>query len=143
MPLHGCGGRASRASRSASIHDLGIAKVDSDLTIDGSVGSTWARLHGPAFAILDPKIKAIRSRGRQPIRGQLLVALGGGAHVAAIAARLSRALAVGVPDMKVRVATGFATGVGGPRSISATGSTRRTVSPPSCRGPRWPSSPAA
>ena len=102
----------------ASVHDLGIAKLDSDLTIDGTVGATWATLHGPAFAILDPKIKVIRSRGRQPTNGQLLVALGGGSHVAAIAARLSRALADRVPKLTVRVASGFATGIERPPLVN-------------------------
>jgi spore coat polysaccharide biosynthesis predicted glycosyltransferase SpsG len=61
----------------------------------------------------------MRSRGRQPVTGQLLVALGGGSHVASIATRLSRALADRMPDMTVRVASGFATGIERPSLVRA------------------------
>ena len=92
----------------ASIHDLGLARVDSDFTIDGSVGATWATLHGPMFAILDPQLMAVRKVGRRPVAGRLLIALGGGAHVGAVAARLSRALVDRGLDLSIRVAAGFA-----------------------------------
>jgi UDP-2,4-diacetamido-2,4,6-trideoxy-beta-L-altropyranose hydrolase len=92
----------------ASIHDLGLARVDSDFTIDGSVGATWATLHGPMFAILDPRLMAARTATRRPVAGRLFIALGGGAHVGAVAARLSRALVDRGLDLSVRVAAGFA-----------------------------------
>jgi spore coat polysaccharide biosynthesis predicted glycosyltransferase SpsG len=50
----------------ATVHDLGIAAVASDLVIDGtiaprrSVRGTYGTLHGPAYAILDPAILTLR-----------------------------------------------------------------------------------
>ena len=93
----------------ASVHDLGLAHVESDMEIDGSIGS-HGDLRGPQFAILDPSIAAIRQENRQPVAGRVLVALGGGAHVLSLAGRLSRAIAAAAPDADIRVVRGFAPG---------------------------------
>ncbi|MGE0463961.1 MAG: hypothetical protein AB7Q16_21550 [Vicinamibacterales bacterium] len=107
----------SRARRArvpvASVHDLGLAYVASDLLIDGSVqagrapaGSTL--LAGPACAILDPSVAHARRSKRRARAGRILIALGGGHHVLSAAARLSAALARRLPHAEVRVARGFA-----------------------------------
>ena len=50
----------------ATVHDLGIAAVESDLLIDGTVAPRLdvlgrrGTLHGPRYAILDPAILALR-----------------------------------------------------------------------------------
>lgn len=103
----------------ASVHDLGLAHVPSDLLIDGSFGSHAvapaashgpARLCGPQFAILDPSIAAIRRQHRQPVTGRVLIALGGGRHVLGLARPLARAIAARAPGCDIRVVRGFAEG---------------------------------
>ena len=96
----------------ATIHDLGIAAVPSDLVIDGTIAprrtvhGRYGTLHGPAYAILDPAIQKIRGpRGSGKPR-RVLIALGGG-HTAVLAARLARAISVRVGDVEIRVAGGF------------------------------------
>lgn len=96
----------------ASVHDLGLASLPSDLVIDGSVrpgaaASRSVRLSGPAFAILDPAIAITRRRRPRPEVGRILLALGGGRHVVARAARLSAAIAERLPQSHLRVARGF------------------------------------
>jgi len=93
----------------ASIHDLGLAHVESDLVIDGSIGAA-GDLHGQQFAILDPAIAGLRREARQPQPGRVLVALGGGSHVLTLAGRLSRAIAERSPAAAIRVVRGFAAG---------------------------------
>lgn len=96
----------------ASVHDLGLAHVESDLMIDGSV-SPGPRadqpnsLCGPRYAILDPAIAVIRRENRQPMPGHVLVALGGGSHVLSLAGRVSRAIAARAPEAVIRVARGL------------------------------------
>jgi spore coat polysaccharide biosynthesis predicted glycosyltransferase SpsG len=91
----------------ASIHDLGIALVDADLTIDGSLASGATDLRGPRYAVLDPSLLALRDCAPRRRRGRVVIALGGGVHVrrmgVAIADRLRRATGV-----EVDLAPGFA-----------------------------------
>jgi spore coat polysaccharide biosynthesis predicted glycosyltransferase SpsG len=116
-PSPACAGAWVRAARRAgvpvaTIHDLGLGHVASDLTIDGSVviGAGARRAHelrGPAHMILDPEILAHRRRLPRPPALRVLIALGGGAHVYRLAARIARALAVRVPGVRIRAAAGF------------------------------------
>jgi len=97
----------------ASVHDLGLAYIASDLLIDGSVRAGRAPagsslLSGPTYAILDPSVARTRRTRPRPIPGRVLIALGGGHHVLTAAARLSAALAGRVPHAELRVARGFA-----------------------------------
>lgn len=107
----------------ASIHDLGLAPVAADLSIDGSVGRTAncgrrTKLRGPRFAVLDPAVAAIRREppvaGRRPC---VLIALGGGIRGQHHAGALGRALTAAHPGLTVRVAAGFTAspGPGGAR----------------------------
>jgi spore coat polysaccharide biosynthesis predicted glycosyltransferase SpsG len=95
----------------ATVHDLGLTRVASDLTIDGGLGqlpgSTPADLQGPEFAILDPIVAETRARRppREPRR--VLITLGGGAHVRALGARLARRIARLAPDTDIDLAAGF------------------------------------
>jgi UDP-2,4-diacetamido-2,4,6-trideoxy-beta-L-altropyranose hydrolase len=99
----------------ASIHDLGLAPVAADLSVDGSVGRTAScgrrtRLRGPRFAVLDPAVAAVRRRS--PATGgrpRLLIALGGGIRGQRHAVALGRALTTARPGLAVRVAAGFTT----------------------------------
>ena len=97
----------------ATIHDLGIAAVPSDLVIDGTIVPRCAvqgrcgTLHGPAYAILDPMIQRIRGPAGSKTPQRVLIALGGG-HTAVLAARLARAISARVRDVEIRVADGFA-----------------------------------
>lgn len=97
----------------ASVHDLGLAIVDSDLVIDGSISPvastiTTPALRGPSFAILDPAVARLRAEGRLATPARVLIALGGGIHVYPMASRLSRALAERLPELDLHVAGGFA-----------------------------------
>ncbi len=103
----------------ASIHDLGLAPVESDLAIDGSIGA-HGDLRGPQFAILDPSIADIRRDNRRPVAGSVLIALGGGSHVLALAGRLSRAIAQRSPGASIRVVRGFSSGRQAPALSHAT-----------------------
>jgi spore coat polysaccharide biosynthesis predicted glycosyltransferase SpsG len=96
----------------ATIHDLGLGRVESDLTIDGSViegrphpGAN--KLIGPAHMILDPEILATRRRHMRRPELNVLIALGGGSHVCQLAAGIARELAQCVPDVRIRAAAGF------------------------------------
>ncbi|MGD9905840.1 MAG: hypothetical protein AB7U83_20395 [Vicinamibacterales bacterium] len=98
-----------------SVHDLGLAPVPSQISIDGSVGptaacGTVARLRGPRFAVLDPAIAARRRqrpRRRRPASPTVLVALGGGSQAWRVMTPLVRALAAANPLLDIRVAAGF------------------------------------
>jgi spore coat polysaccharide biosynthesis predicted glycosyltransferase SpsG len=103
----------------ATLHDLGRAYVASDLVIDGTVrfgprpeGS--AMLAGPGYAVLDAALAAVRRRSRKPRIARVLVALGGGRHVRALAAPLCLAIARHVPGADIHVARGFAGGAASP-----------------------------
>jgi hypothetical protein len=82
----------------ASVHDLGLGRVGSDLQFDAS-----------ADPILDPSVFGARQRTRRPVPYRVLIALGGGAHVRRLAARLADAIAALVPNVQVRAACGFTT----------------------------------
>jgi hypothetical protein len=82
----------------ASVHDLGLGHVASDLRLDAS-----------ADPILDPSVYAVRQRTRRPVPFRVLIALGGGTHVCGLAARLADAIAARVPNVQVHAARGFTT----------------------------------
>lgn len=94
----------------ASIHDAGLAHVDADLVIDGSVGApvttSRATRFGPRFAVIDPGVAALRAT-RRPRAGLILVAVGGGAHVFALMPPIVADLARRAPGADIRVASGF------------------------------------
>jgi len=95
----------------ATVHDLGLTRVASDLTIDGGLGqipgSIPADLQGPEFAILDPIIAETRVRRPPRAPRRVLITLGGGAHVHAIGARLATCIARAAPDTDIDLAGGF------------------------------------
>jgi UDP-2,4-diacetamido-2,4,6-trideoxy-beta-L-altropyranose hydrolase len=93
----------------ASVHDLGLAHVASDLVIDGTIGA-HGDLRGAQFAILDPSIAGIRKEGRHPAPGRVVIALGGGSHVLSLGGRLSAAIARRAPEAAIRVVRGFSSG---------------------------------
>ena len=107
----------------ATVHDLGIAAVESDLLIDGTVAprrdvcGRCETLLGPRYAILDPAIRAMRGGRPRTSSPHVLIALGGG-RTAGIAAGLANAIARRVEDVEIRVASGF---VGGRRPALARG----------------------
>ena len=96
----------------ATIHDLGLAAVPSDLVIDGTIAPQRAvrgrhdTLHGPAYAILDPAIQKLRGPRSSAKPRRVLIALGGG-RTAALAARLARAISARIDDVDLCVAGGF------------------------------------
>jgi len=101
---------------SVSLHDLGLARVPSDLAVDASVGRTrgsWPAprvLLGPEFTVLDPEIARLNRRPRMPARGQrVIVALGGGS-LGRAAVHLGRELQRALPGTTVLVAPGFVAG---------------------------------
>lgn len=107
----------------ASVHDLGIGRVDSDVVIDGSLtknararrGTTLA---GPRFAVLDPSA-ADDGPPRDP--DAVLVALGGGPR-ARLAIEIAEAIVAAHPHARVRVAGGFMSPAAGVHHrITATG----------------------
>lgn len=98
----------------ASVHDLGLAPVASDLAVDGSLvrpsSRSWpasAVLEGPAFAVLglDGAGRA-RSRAvsRRPLR--IVLSLGGGVHARRLLA-FARALRAALPDARLVVPAGL------------------------------------
>jgi UDP-2,4-diacetamido-2,4,6-trideoxy-beta-L-altropyranose hydrolase len=112
-PLAAAGSRWVSAARQlgvpvASVHDLGVHYLASDLVIDGSMGvpvrATPRRLTGPQFALVHPWLVARRPRGLAHRTGGLLIALGGGDHVRHLGVALARALVGSAP---VRLAAGF------------------------------------
>jgi spore coat polysaccharide biosynthesis predicted glycosyltransferase SpsG len=99
----------------ASVHDLGLARCASDLPIDGSIapfrgGHGPRALTGPRYAVLNPKLRALRrsvkSRTGEQARPRVLITLGGGARAQA-ARRLAVRLARLRPDVDVCIAGGF------------------------------------
>lgn len=99
------------------VRDLGLGQVPADLIVDGSVrphrrtyGSPASRkaLVGSAFALLDPDIVRWRARRADSVeRDRVLIALGGGSHVLALAGQLSDAVRRVAPGARIRVAAGF------------------------------------
>ena len=61
------------------------------------------------FAVLDPSIVRTRLATPPASRPRVLIALGGGAHVFALAGRLSTALAQRIPFVDITAAAGFST----------------------------------
>jgi hypothetical protein len=74
----------------ATIHDLDLARMPSDLQIDGRLtplpGSIPAELPGPELAILDPSIPETRARKPPRAPHRVLITLDGGAHVRTVGA---------------------------------------------------------
>lgn len=95
-----------------TIHDAGLARLDADLVIDGSVRTPAtalpARLFGPRYAVLDPRLTAL-SPHRRPAAGRILIAVGGGAHVFSRVPAVVDELARLVPGADIHVAPGFTT----------------------------------
>jgi spore coat polysaccharide biosynthesis predicted glycosyltransferase SpsG len=102
----------------ASVHDLGLAPIASDLAIDGSLAmlrKAWPAteaLLGPRYAVLDPTLLTSGPSVGQSMRSQsegrlrVLVSLGGGPRVSA-GLRIARAIADANPDTWVTLAAGF------------------------------------
>ena len=102
----------------ASIHDLGLAPIASDLAIDGSLAmlrKAWPAtdaLLGPRYAVLDPSLLTAGPSVGQSMRAQsegrlrVLVSLGGGPRVTA-GLRIARAIADANQDAWVTLAAGF------------------------------------
>lgn len=95
----------------ATIHDGDAGAIDSDLSIDGSFvvrpEERRGRIAGPAFAVLDPRVAAMRTTSvvREP--GEVLIALGGGAHVRRLGVGIARDLMAALPGIRVDIAAGF------------------------------------
>jgi len=91
----------------ATIHDAGIARVASDLTIDGSVAPfRSAHLRGPKFAVINPALRAIRhARPSQP--PSVVVALGAGETSRRLALRVAARVAAVAPHARIHMASGF------------------------------------
>lgn len=116
--------RARRlGARVVTIRDLGGRGQRPDLCINGSVTARpWrgaTALRGPRFAILDPSVAEARLAGREPCANRVLIALGGGAHVCALAAGLAHAIAERVPGVEIRIARGFSQRRVGPALVGA------------------------
>lgn len=102
----------------ASIHDLGLAPIASDLAIDGSLAMlrknwpTTDALLGPRYTVLDPSLltdgaflgESMRSQSEGRLR--VLVSLGGGPRVTA-ALKIARAIAEANQAAWVTLAAGF------------------------------------
>ncbi len=95
-----------------SVHDAGLAPLDVDLVVDGSVRApgpaSKTRLCGPRYAVLDPRLTSLAA-GRRPAAGRVLVAVGGGAHVFSRVPAVVAELARQVPGADICVAPGFTT----------------------------------
>lgn len=91
--------------------DASTGLCDADLVVDGSFAARrrhdgrWCT--GPAWMLLAPSVAA---RRRRPVRrdsGCLLIALGGGAHVARLGAAIAGQVAARLPAFRVEIAAGF------------------------------------
>lgn len=109
--------RAKRAGRSAAtIHDLRIGPRAADLVVDGRITGhappgAAPGLYGTRFTVLDPRVIAARAGRRRRAfarkRPRVLVALGGGAHVYAVARALVDEIHRRCPSAAVDVVAGF------------------------------------
>ena len=127
-PSPAAAARAVRRARACgvpvcTIHDAGRPRVAADLVVDGSVGiaplpGDHAQLLGPAFAMLDPGVRARRRDRRVPRTRRVCIALGGGGHVFALVPMLAAALAARAPGVDIRVARGFVARAGVPALAS-------------------------
>jgi spore coat polysaccharide biosynthesis predicted glycosyltransferase SpsG len=107
--------RARRAGiATVSVHD--DAHVHgADLVVCGALGVPVPRvtatlLHGPRYYLLDGRIagaRHLRAAAGDFTRPQIIVALGGGQHVVAVAQRLVDAIVARCPDADIAVAAGF------------------------------------
>lgn len=95
-----------------TVHDLGLGCTDGDVVIDGSV-TRRARvrghrvgLTGARYAILDPRLPAVRRPRRADAGRRVLVALGGGPR-REIARSIAEAITAADPRAQVRIAGGF------------------------------------
>lgn len=94
----------------ATLHDLGLGYVESELSIDGSIepGITGSPvgLAGPMYAVLDPSVA--EARQLPPIDRQgVLIALGGGEHVHQWGTRIAEAILERQPSLTIRIIEGF------------------------------------
>lgn len=93
----------------AALCDGGVGRVEADLVVDGSVRARRTAAHvlaGPRFAVVDPRITALRRR-RRTARRRICIAVGGGAHVFSQVPALVAALARRAPGAAIQVAPGF------------------------------------
>lgn len=96
----------------ASVHDIGLAPIASDLAVDGSLirQPSWpahAVLEGPAFAVLGLRAAArLRPRAVQRRVLRIVVSLGGGTHGRRLAA-IAQALGTALPDAQLVVPAGL------------------------------------
>jgi spore coat polysaccharide biosynthesis predicted glycosyltransferase SpsG len=134
----------------ASVHDLGIAPIASDLAIDGSIVSLrrhWPSaqaLLGSRYAVLDAEIARLRAYRTARVdtasahptpsmpfideQPRVVISLGGGKR-AGLSWRLGRELAIGLPDVQVIVAAGFGSGRGPHGRKDAHGGLMRNLRP--------------
>jgi spore coat polysaccharide biosynthesis predicted glycosyltransferase SpsG len=147
----------------ASVHDLGIAPIASDLAIDGSIVSPrrhWPAAHallGPRYAALDADIAGLRAYRAARVdtasahkteampfaeeQPRIVISLGGG-HRAGLSWRIGRELAMAFADVQVIVAAGFSSATRGARGKK---DTRGAASASPCvlpnlrplRAPEW------
>jgi spore coat polysaccharide biosynthesis predicted glycosyltransferase SpsG len=120
----------------ASVHDLGIAPIASDLAIDGSIVSRrrqWPAaqaLLGPRHAVLDADLVGLRAYRTARVdtasahpteampfvdeQPRIVISLGGGRR-AGLSWRIGRELALAFADVQVIVAAGFSHAPRGPQ----------------------------
>jgi spore coat polysaccharide biosynthesis predicted glycosyltransferase SpsG len=135
----------------ASVHDLGIAPIASDLAIDGSIVSL--RRHWPAtqallgsrYAVLDAEIARLRAYRAARVdtasthptpampfideQPRIVISLGGGRR-AGLSWRIGKEIALACPDVQVIVAAGFGSGARAARARKEMGAcTMRNLRP--------------
>lgn len=103
----------------ATVHDLGLGAVASDLAIDGSLvtrrrWSARATLVGPRFAVLGLRPRSGRRRRHTTRVRRILVSLGGGDN-SVLVRTIVRALREALPDVRITVPRGF----GRPAAVEA------------------------
>jgi spore coat polysaccharide biosynthesis predicted glycosyltransferase SpsG len=102
-------GARERGVPAVAIVDRGLVQVDADLVVDGSIEASSGPgvFGGPMYAVLDPAIAVAREMPPTD-RSGLLIALGGGSHVHVWGAAIARAIHERLPQLRVRIAGGFA-----------------------------------